>query len=50
MLDAKGEVIQGGMLERNDAHKLIEECMIAANVEAARFRPEQADAGAVPRP
>jgi ribonuclease R len=24
-------------LERNDAHKLIEECMIAANVEAARF-------------
>ena len=37
MLDAKGEVIQGGMMERNDAHKLIEECMIAANVEAARF-------------
>jgi ribonuclease R len=25
------------MLERNDAHKLIEECMIAANVEAAKF-------------
>jgi len=24
-------------LVRNDAHKLIEECMIAANVEAARF-------------
>jgi ribonuclease R len=24
-------------LERNDAHKLIEECMIAANVAAARF-------------
>jgi len=37
MLDTKGEVIQGGMLSRNDAHKLIEECMIAANVEAARF-------------
>lgn len=37
VLDAKGEVIQAGMLERNDAHKLIEECMIAANVEAARF-------------
>ena len=35
MLDTKGEVIQGGMLARNDAHKLIEECMIAANVEAA---------------
>ncbi|HMB57152.1 MAG TPA: ribonuclease R [Arenimonas sp.] len=37
VLDDKGEVIQAGMLERNDAHKLIEECMIAANVEAARF-------------
>ena len=37
VLDAKGEVTQAGMLERNDAHKLIEECMIAANVEAARF-------------
>ena len=36
-LDTQGEVIQGGMLARNDAHKLIEECMIAANVEAARF-------------
>lgn len=24
-------------VERNDAHKLIEECMIAANVEAAKF-------------
>ncbi|MBS7459017.1 ribonuclease R [Coralloluteibacterium stylophorae] len=31
-----GEVVQAGMLPRNDAHKLIEECMIAANVEAAR--------------
>ncbi len=37
MLDTRGEVVQGGMLERNDAHKLIEECMIAANVEAARY-------------
>lgn len=37
VLDAKGEVLQAGMLERNDAHKLIEECMIAANVEAAKF-------------
>lgn len=36
MLDAKGEVTQAGMFQRNDAHKLIEECMIAANVEAAR--------------
>jgi ribonuclease R len=35
--DADGSV--SGLLtaERNDAHKLIEECMILANVEAARF-------------
>jgi ribonuclease R len=32
-----GEVLQMGAYERNDAHKLIEECMIAANVQAARF-------------
>ena len=32
-----GEVVQAGMLQRNDAHKLIEECMIAANVQAAKF-------------
>ena len=37
VLDNRGEVTQAGMLVRNDAHKLIEECMIAANVEAARF-------------
>ena len=37
VLDAKGEVTQAGMLQRNDAHKLIEECMIAANVQAALF-------------
>ena len=37
VLDNRGEVVQAGMLQRNDAHKLIEECMIAANVEAARF-------------
>ena len=36
-LGPQGEVTQAGMLQRNDAHKLIEECMIAANVEAARF-------------
>ena len=36
-LGAKGEVVQLGAEERNDAHKLIEECMIAANVEAAKF-------------
>jgi len=37
VLGPKGEVVQAGMLHRNDAHKLIEECMIAANVEAAKF-------------
>jgi len=36
-LGANGEVVQLAAHERNDAHKLIEECMIAANVEAARF-------------
>ncbi len=36
VLGTEGEVVQAGMLQRNDAHKLIEECMIAANVEAAR--------------
>ncbi len=36
-LAASGEVIQLGAEVRNDAHRLIEECMIAANVEAARF-------------
>ena len=37
VLGNTGEVVQAGMLQRNDAHKLIEECMIAANVEAAKF-------------
>jgi ribonuclease R len=37
VLDNRGEVVQAGMLQRNDAHKLIEECMIAANVEAAKY-------------
>jgi ribonuclease R len=36
-LSASGEVEQLGAEHRNDAHKLIEECMIAANVEAAKF-------------
>lgn len=35
-LGPDGEVVQAQASERNDAHKLIEECMIAANVEAAR--------------
>lgn len=37
MFDAEGRVAGLMPYERNDAHKLIEECMIAANVEAARF-------------
>ena len=36
-LDAVGEVQALGAYERNDAHRLIEECMIAANVQAARY-------------
>ncbi|TDR44120.1 RNAse R [Tahibacter aquaticus] len=36
-LAPSGEVVQLGAEPRNDAHKLIEECMIAANVQAARF-------------
>nr|WP_233171700.1 ribonuclease R [Dyella sp. ASV21] len=36
-LDQRGEVEAMGATERNDAHKLIEECMIAANVQAALY-------------
>jgi len=36
-LDAQGTVVALGAQPRNDAHRLIEECMIAANVQAARF-------------
>ncbi|MDQ3040679.1 MAG: ribonuclease R, partial [Pseudomonadota bacterium] len=42
VLGPQGEVTQAGMLRRNDAHKLIEECMIAANVEAAKYLLEAA--------
>ena len=37
VLDDAGEVIAIEPRVRNDAHRLIEECMIAANVAAARF-------------
>jgi ribonuclease R len=37
VLGPGGEVVQAGMIQRNDAHMLIEECMITANVEAANF-------------
>tara|TARA_B110000003_G_scaffold70210_2_gene71622 strand:+ start:3613 stop:5745 length:2133 start_codon:yes stop_codon:yes gene_type:complete len=32
-----GEIENIKIIKRNDAHRLIEECMIAANVEAAKF-------------
>ena len=34
--DAAGRVTEIGLYSRNDAHRLIEECMIIANVAAAR--------------
>lgn len=36
-LNGKGEVERILAVPRNDAHRLIEECMIAANVQAAKF-------------
>ncbi len=36
-LDDQGRIENIAPLQRNDAHRLIEECMIAANVEAARY-------------
>ncbi len=36
-LNDQGEIHKIHTADRNDAHKLIEECMIAANVEAAKF-------------
>ncbi|WP_369931259.1 ribonuclease R [Xanthomonas sp. NCPPB 2632] len=36
-LGPAGDVQSMGASDRNDAHKMIEECMIAANVQAARF-------------
>ncbi len=37
LLDSKGRVRQIVLFERNDAHRLVEECMICANICAARF-------------
>ena len=37
VVNEAGEVTEMREYPRNDAHRLIEECMIAANVEAARF-------------
>ena len=36
-LDDQGRVADIGPVQRNDAHRIIEECMIIANVAAARF-------------
>ena len=36
-LNASGGIVGVASRRRNDAHRLIEECMIAANVEAARY-------------
>ena len=36
-LGARGEIERIEVVPRNDAHRLIEECMIAANVQAAKF-------------
>jgi ribonuclease R len=36
-LGSHGRIERITMRQRNDAHRLIEECMIAANVEAAKF-------------
>jgi len=36
-LDEQGAVVDISAEPRNDAHRLIEECMIAANVQAAKF-------------
>lgn len=37
LFDERGAVVDILPYERNDAHMLIEECMISANVEAAKF-------------
>lgn len=36
-LGANGRIASINLRQRNDAHRLIEECMIAANVQAAKF-------------
>ncbi|MBX3703854.1 MAG: ribonuclease R [Steroidobacteraceae bacterium] len=41
LLDAQGAVTDIREYPRNDAHRMIEECMIAANVEAARILKKQ---------
>ena len=40
-LNDDGEIERIEVVPRNDAHRLIEECMIAANVQAAKFLKKQ---------
>ena len=44
-LNKAGEIDRIEVVPRNDAHRLIEECMIAANVEAAKFLKRNRVAG-----
>jgi len=44
-LNDDGEIDRIEVVPRNDAHRLIEECMIAANVEAAKFLKKHKIAG-----
>ena len=37
VFDAEGRVARIDRVERNDAHRIIEECMLAANVSASDF-------------
>src|SRR6185369_8209269 len=37
VFDNKGKISRIEPLERNEAHRIIEECMLSANVAAARF-------------
>ena len=47
--DDKGRIASVAPTQRNDAHKLIEECMLAANVCAADVLAKAGHAGALPR-
>ena len=44
-LNDDGEIDRIEVVPRNDAHRLIEECMIAANVQAAKFLKQHRIAG-----
>jgi ribonuclease R len=50
IFDDNGKIAQIVPEVRNDAHRLIEECMLAANVCASDFLATREHPGAVPRP